>query len=55
MWAILGVVCFAIALLCNIIGGNAAPYMLDFALAGAICVALHLAWGIGLPAWRRPG
>ena len=52
MFAIIAAICFAISLLCDIIGGNATQYVLDFALGGALAIALHLALGTPWP-WQK--
>ena len=54
MFAIIAVLAFAIALILNIVGGHAGKYVLDFELAGLICVACHLVWG-GWRPWERRG
>jgi hypothetical protein len=53
MWAILAVIAFIIALILHIVGGGAAKYVLDFELAGFICIALQLAFGWGVPSFTR--
>lgn len=53
MFAILAAIAFAIALILNLVGGHAGKFVLDFALAGGICVACHLVWG-GWRPWERP-
>ena len=53
MFAIIAVLAFAISLILNVVGGHSAKYVLDFELAGLICVAAHLVWG-GWRPWERP-
>jgi hypothetical protein len=47
MFAIGAVVCFAIALILNVVdkSGNVAKTVLDFELAGLIFIALHFCFG----------
>ena len=52
MFAVLAVIAFAVALIVHLIGGHAG-LVLDFELAGFICVAAHLAFAVALPWGRR--
>ena len=52
MFAVIAVVAFAVALILHLTGGHAA-LVLDFTLAGLVCVAVHLAFAVAVP-WKRP-
>ena len=55
MLAFLAALAFAISLLLHLIGGHSADkYWIDFALAGAVFLTLHLAFGEWRPWVRTP-
>lgn len=54
MAAVFAVVAFAIALILHLVGHGAGEFILDFELAGFILVALHMAFGWGVPWHRTP-
>ena len=54
MFAVLAIIAFALALIFHLAGGSVAGFVLAAELAGLICVACHLAFGIGW-SWARQG
>jgi hypothetical protein len=54
MFAVLAIIAFVIALIFHLAGGSVATYVLAAELIGLICVACHLAFGIGW-SWARQG
>lgn len=55
MFAVLAAIAFAVALILHLVGGSAGTHVLDFELAGLLCIALHLIFGtIGAITFRRP-
>ncbi len=53
MLAFLAALSLALALVLHILGHGSAALVLDFTLAGLLCIALHLAFGDRVTGWTR--
>ena len=53
MFAVIAIIAFALALVFHLAGGSVAQYVVTAEIAGFICVAVHLVWGV-YP-WRGRG